>query len=124
AWSGDIVTAQLDVPSLRWTFPEEGFMIWNDNMLIPKGAANKANAEAWMNHYYDPAIAAELAAYIWYVSPVVGAKEAVVEIDPELAEEPLIFPTEDLLANSHIVKSFTEEEEAVVNQAVAEATGV
>lgn len=124
AWSGDIVTAQLDVPSLRWTFPEEGFMIWNDNMLIPKGAANKANAEAWMNHYYDPAIAAELAAYIWYVSPVVGAKEAVVEIDPELAEEALIFPTEDLLANSHIVKSFTEEEEAVVNQAVAEATGV
>jgi len=124
AWSGDIVSNQESVPSLRWSFPEEGFMIWNDNMMIPKGAANKANAEAWMNHYYDPAIAAELAAYIWYVSPVSGAREAVVSIDPALAEEPLIFPTEDLLANSHIVRAFNEEEEAIVNTAVAEAAGV
>jgi spermidine/putrescine transport system substrate-binding protein len=93
-------------------------------MVIPKGAANKANAEAWMNHYYDPPIAAELAAYIWYVSPVSGAREAVVNIDPALAEEPLIFPTEDLLANSHIVRAFNEEEEAIVNTAVAEAAGV
>jgi spermidine/putrescine transport system substrate-binding protein len=124
AWSGDIVTNQESVPSLRWAFPEEGFMIWNDNMVIPKGAANKANAEAWMNHYYDPPIAAELAAYIWYVSPVSGAREAVVNIDPALAEEPLIFPTEDLLANSHIVRAFNEEEEAIVNTAVAEAAGV
>lgn len=124
AWSGDIVTNQESVPSLRWSFPEEGFMIWNDNMMIPKGAANKANAEAWMNHYYDPPIAAELAAYIWYVSPVSGAREAVAEIDPALAEEPLIFPTEELLANSHIVRAFTEEEEAIVNTAVAEAAGV
>ena len=124
AWSGDIVTNQESVPSLRWSFPEEGFMIWNDNMMIPKGAANKANAEAWMNHYYDPAIAAELAAYIWYVSPVSGSREAVADIDPALAEEPLIFPTEELLANSHIVRAFTEEEEAIVNTAVAEAAGV
>jgi spermidine/putrescine transport system substrate-binding protein len=124
AWSGDIVTNKLDVPSLRWTFPSEGFMIWNDNMLIPKGAANKANAEAWMNHYYDPAIAAELAAFIWYVSPVAGAREQVGEIDPALVDEPLIFPTEELLADSHIVRTFTEEEEAIVNEAVAAATGV
>jgi spermidine/putrescine transport system substrate-binding protein len=124
AWSGDIVSAQADVPSLRWTFPQEGFMIWNDNMLIPKGAANKANAEAWMNHYYDPAIAAELAAWVWYVTPVTGAREAVAEIDDTLVDEALIFPTEELLANAYIVKAFTEEEEAVVNAAVAEATGV
>ncbi len=124
AWSGDIVANQGDMPSLRWVFPEEGFMIWTDNMLVPKGAANKANAEAWMNHYYDPAIAAELAAWVWYVTPVVGAKEAVAEIDDSLVDEELIFPSEELLANAYIVKAFTEEEEAVVNEAVAAATGV
>jgi spermidine/putrescine transport system substrate-binding protein len=58
------------------------------------------------------------------VSPVIGAREAVVNIDPALAEEPLIFPTEELLANSHIVRAFNEEEEAIVNTAVAEAAGV
>ena len=124
AWSGDIVTNLESVPSLRWSFPQEGFMIWNDNMIVPKGAANKAGAEAWMNHYYAPDIAAELAAYIWYVSPVSGAREAVAAIDPTLADEPLIFPTAELLTNSHIVRTFTEEEEEIVNVAVAEAAGV
>jgi spermidine/putrescine transport system substrate-binding protein len=123
-WSGDIAANQEDAPNLRFGFPTEGFMIWNDNMLIPKGAANKANAEAWMNFYYDPVNAAELAAYIWYVSPVTGAKEAVADIAPELADSELIFPTDATLSNAHIVKAFNEEEEAVVNQAVAAATGV
>lgn len=123
-WSGDIASNQESTPSLRFGFPQEGFMVWNDNMMIPKAAANKANAEAFMNYYYDPVNAAELAAYIWYVSPVTGAKEAVVDIAPELADSELIFPTEATLANAHIVKAFTEEEEAIVNQAVAAATGV
>ena len=123
-WSGDIVASQEDTPNLHFAFPEEGFMIWNDNMLIPKGAVNKANAEAWMNFYYDPVNAAELAAYIWYVSPVVGAKEAVADIAPELEDSELIFPTEATLSNAHIVRSFTEEEEATVSQAVSAATGV
>jgi spermidine/putrescine transport system substrate-binding protein len=123
-WSGDIIANEEDTPNLHFAFPEEGFMIWNDNMLIPKGAANKANAEAWMNFYYDPVNAAELAAYIWYVSPVVGAKEAVADIAPELADSELIFPTEATLANAHLVRSFTEEEEATVSQAVSAATGV
>ena len=123
-WSGDIAANQESVPSLRFGFPQEGFMVWNDNMMIPKGSANKANAEAFMNYYYDPVNAAELAAYIWYVSPVTGAKEAVMDIAPELADSELIFPTEATLSNAHIVKAFTEEEEAIVNQAVAAATGV
>jgi spermidine/putrescine transport system substrate-binding protein len=123
-WSGDIAANQETAPSLRFGFPQEGFMIWNDNMMIPKAAANQANAEAFMNFYYDPVNAAELAAYIWYVSPVTGAREAVMDIAPELADSELIFPTEATLANAHIVKAFTEEEEAIVNQAVAAATGV
>ena len=124
AYSGDIVANQADAPQLRYVLPQEGYILWTDNMMIPKGAANKANAEAWMNFYYDPVNAAELAAFIWYVSPVVGAREAVVEFDETLAGEPLIFPDEAILANSHIVRSFTEEEEAVVNEAMATAIGV
>ena len=124
AYSGDIVANQADAPQLRYVLPQEGYILWTDNMMIPKGAANKANAEAWMNFYYDPVNAAELAAFIWYVSPVVGAREAVVEFDETLAGEPLIFPDEAILSNAHIVRSFTEEEEAEVNEAMATAIGV
>ena len=30
-------------------------MLWTDNMVIPKGAPNKAQAERWIDFYYDPA---------------------------------------------------------------------
>jgi spermidine/putrescine transport system substrate-binding protein len=124
AWSGDIVANQEAKPSLRYVFPEEGFNLWTDNMLIPLGAENKAGAEAWMDFFYQPDIAAQVAAYVWYVSPVEGSLEAAIEIDPALAEEPLIFPTPEVLANAHITRAFTEEEEAIVNEAVSAATGV
>jgi spermidine/putrescine transport system substrate-binding protein len=124
AYSGDIVANQADNPQLRYVLPQEGYALWTDNMMIPKAAANKAGAEAWMNYYYEPVNAAELAAYIWYVSPVVGAREAVAEIDESLVNEPLIFPDEAILSNAHIVRAFTEEEEALVNDALASATGV
>lgn len=124
AYSGDIVANQADNPQLRYVLPQEGYALWTDNMMIPKAAANKAGAEAWMNYYYEPVNAAELAAYIWYVSPVVGAREAVAEIDESLVDEPLIFPDEAILSNAHIVRAFTEEEEAQVNDAMASATGV
>ena len=62
-------------------------------MVIPKGAVNKAQAQVFVDWYYEPANAAEIGAYVLYVVPVKGAGEAMVAIDPALASEPLIFPT-------------------------------
>jgi spermidine/putrescine transport system substrate-binding protein len=69
-------------------------------MVVPNGAAHKANAESLMNHYYDPAVAARVAAYINYICPVAGAQAEMAKIDPELADNPLIFPTSELLASA------------------------
>jgi spermidine/putrescine transport system substrate-binding protein len=124
AWSGDIIVNQVDSPQLEFAFPDEGVMIWTDNMLIPKGAANKANAEAWMNFYYDPAVAARLSYYVQYVSPVQGAKEAMLEIDADVANDPTVFPDQTILDKAHIFRSLTEDEETQLNEAVAKATGV
>ena len=98
AWSGDIMA--MENPDIAWVVPEEGLNLWSDNMLVPDKAEHKKNAELLMNHYYDPAVAAELAAWVWYVSPVEGAREAMEKIDPALVDEPLIFPDEEFLANT------------------------
>jgi spermidine/putrescine transport system substrate-binding protein len=124
AYSGDVVANAPDFPSLRFSFPDEGVRIGTDNMLVPKGAANKANAEAWMNFYYQPDVAAELAAWVLYMSPVEGVQAALAEIDPELADHPLVFPSDEVLANAHGVRSFTEEEERTVTEAFASAVGL
>jgi spermidine/putrescine transport system substrate-binding protein len=98
AWSGDIAASEDE--NLVFVPPEEGLALWSDNMLVPNKADHKANAEALMNYYYDPTVAATLAAWVWYVCPVKGAKEAMAKVDKSLVDNPLIFPTEEFLADT------------------------
>jgi spermidine/putrescine transport system substrate-binding protein len=98
AWSGDVVQLQPDNPNLHWNLPETGGDIWTDNMLIPKGA-NVYTASVYMNFVYDPKIAALIEAYINYICPVKGAREEMLKIDPSLAKNTLIFPTDKMLDN-------------------------
>ena len=82
--------------------PEAGGLLWSDNMLVPIGSPHKTNAETLMNYYYDPEVAAQVAAWVNYICPVEGAREAMEKIDPELAESPWIFPTAEFIADSNI----------------------
>jgi spermidine/putrescine transport system substrate-binding protein len=111
AWSGDVVQLQADDPSIALVLPQGGAMLWSDNLMIPVMAANKAGAEELINHYYDPAVAAEVEAYVNYVCPVDGAQAAAAEIDPELASNELIFPTAQTQSQLHSFKALDEDEE-------------
>ncbi|CAA9331055.1 MAG: Putrescine ABC transporter putrescine-binding protein PotF [uncultured Nocardioidaceae bacterium] len=108
AWSGDVIAMQYDNPDIEWVVPEEGLALWSDNMLVPNKAYHKTNAEALMNYYYEPETAARLAAWVNYVCPVQGAKEAMEKIDPSLVDAPLIFPDEAFLAKAFSFKSLDE----------------
>jgi spermidine/putrescine transport system substrate-binding protein len=100
AWSGDVMILQDGNPDIKFVIPDEGASLWSDNMLVPNKATHKSNAEMLMNYYYDPEVAARLAAWVWYITPVAGAEDAMEKIDPTLVGNPLIFPTEDYLANT------------------------
>jgi spermidine/putrescine transport system substrate-binding protein len=100
AWSGDVIAMQYDNPDIKWVVPEEGLGLWSDNMLVPNRADHKANAEQLMNYYYEPEVAATLAAWVNYICPVEGAQGAMEKVDPSLVDNPLIFPTEEFLANA------------------------
>jgi spermidine/putrescine transport system substrate-binding protein len=115
AWSGDIVIKQAEKATLVWHLPDEGGMLWTDNMLIPKGAQHKYTAELMIDFVYDPAIAAQIAAYVNYVTPVKGAKEELAKTDAEMAANPLIFPPDDVLSKVKIFKGLTEDEETYFN---------
>jgi spermidine/putrescine transport system substrate-binding protein len=116
AWSGDMIQLQADDPNLQLLLPDEGFMLWSDNMMIPKGAAHKESAEKFMDYVYDPANAALISAYVQYISPVQGTKEAIVDVDESLAENPLIFPDDATLANAHVFRPLDEEEDRQFNE--------
>lgn len=123
-WSGDLVQMNFENDD-QWEFviPEAGGTLWSDNLMVPVASPRKANAEKLMDFYYDPAVAAEVAAYVNYICPVVGAKEEMEKIDPELVENPLIFPTDDDLVNAHVFRSLDADEEATLSSQFQDAIG-
>jgi len=123
AYSGDMIQLQADNPDLDFVIPEEGATLWTDNMLMPKNAQHYYAAETFMNYVYDPANAAQIAAYVNYVTPVVGAKEELAKTDPETAENQLIFPSDETLAQLHPYVDLTEDEERQMNEAMQAVVG-
>ena len=113
AWSGDMVQLNFEAGFEKYgfVFPDSGATISADTFLVPIGATHKKNAEALINYYYDPVNAAELAAWVNYITPVVGAFDEAVKIDPELANNELIFPTEETLSKTHGFRALSGAEE-------------
>ena len=99
-WSGDAVQLQADNPDIEFIVPDEGCMLWSDDMIIPVGAENPGAAYAFMDHLYDPEIAAQVSGYVNYMTPVEGVKEVFEEQgETDLADNELIFPTEEFVEN-------------------------
>ena len=108
ASSGDMVRAQYSYPHIKFVAPEEGLALWSDSMLIPNHVDHLANAERWIDYYYQPDVAARLAAWVRYICPVEGAREAMERIDPSLVDSPLIFPDDEMLKSTFDFMSLTE----------------
>lgn len=103
-WSGDLFILRAETENDNWEFviPESGGTLWSDNMMIPITSAHRRNAMTLMNYYYDPAVAAQVAAWVNYVCPVQGAQEELAKSDPELAESPFIFPSPEYIKDNNI----------------------
>ncbi|HQZ84830.1 MAG TPA: spermidine/putrescine ABC transporter substrate-binding protein [Actinomycetota bacterium] len=117
-WSGDIFQINAENGD-KWGFalPESGGTLWSDNLLIPATATHKKNAEMLMNYYYQPTVAAQVAAYVNYICPVQGAQAEMQKLDPELAKSNWIFPDAATLDNSQVFRPLTPQEQAEYSKA-------
>lgn len=125
-WSGDMfILKSENEGKFDFAIPESGGTISGDNLMIPYTATAeaKASAEKLINWYYDPKIAAEVAAYVNYVTPVKGAQAEMEKIDPALASSEFIFPTEKTMANLSVFRSLTPAEESAWSEAFQKAAG-
>jgi spermidine/putrescine transport system substrate-binding protein len=123
AYSGDIFQLKADNPRLEFVIPEEGAILWTDNMLMPQKPPHPYAAETMMNYVYDPAVAARIAAYVDYVTPVAGAQEEMQKVDPKLADDPLIFPTEADRAKLQPHFNLDPADELTMNEAMQKVIG-
>jgi spermidine/putrescine transport system substrate-binding protein len=123
-WSGDIFQLNNENGN-KWDFvlPDAGGTLWSDNLMIPIGSPHKKNAETLINYYYDPKVAAEVAAYVNYICPVQGAQQEMEKIDKDLAKSPLIFPTDADLQKVQVFTKLEPADETRYTQAFQSALG-
>ena len=114
AWSGDVFKVWAGLPELEFVVPEEGAMHWTDNMMIPMHASNPQSAIMWMDFYYQPEVAARVADWVNYITPVPDAKAIIAGPldDPSVARSELVFPTAGINARDYRVFSGKDEFEA------------
>ncbi|MFD7411978.1 spermidine/putrescine ABC transporter substrate-binding protein [Kitasatospora purpeofusca] len=128
AYSGDAVQLTAENPDLAFVVPEEGGELWAESLLIPNRAGHKRNAELLIDHYYQPEVAAELAAAVQYICPVPAAREVLAASGDrekaELAEHPLLFPTEEMRARLHTMRDVGSAERPGLHKVWTRITGV
>ncbi|MER5277636.1 spermidine/putrescine ABC transporter substrate-binding protein [Streptomyces sp. NPDC002809] len=123
AWAGDIIQLQAGNPDIKFAIPAAGYITSSDNMLVPAKARHKTNAEKLMDYYYEPPVAARLAAYINYVCPVDGVRDELARIDKAMAANTLILPDKAMAARSHAFRSLTSKEETAYEEKFAKLIG-
>jgi spermidine/putrescine transport system substrate-binding protein len=122
-WAGDIIQLQADNPDIRFAIPAAGYITSSDNLLVPAQARHKTNAEKLIDYYYEPPVAAQLAAYINYVCPVDGVRDELAKIDKSMASNTLILPDKEMAAKSRSFRSLSTEEETAYEEKFTKLIG-
>ncbi|MFJ6514379.1 PotD/PotF family extracellular solute-binding protein [Streptomyces sp. NPDC091406] len=123
AWAGDVIQLQADNPDIEYAIPAAGYITSSDSLLVPAQARHKTNAEKLIDYYYEPPVAAQLAAYINYVCPVDGVREELARIDEAMASNTLILPDKEMAAKSRSFRSLSTEEETAYEEKFAKLIG-
>ena len=96
-YAGDYLTMADVNEDLAFYLPEDqGFNLFTDSMCIPFCAKEKEAAELFINFLCEPEIAGANMDWICYGTPISAAKEYM---DPEMVEDPVSYPSEELISH-------------------------
>ncbi len=96
-WSGDAIIARDRAKEanngidLHYSIPKEGAAMWFDMLAIPKDAKHKDAAHQMLNYLLKPKVIADITNYVTYPNAVPASLPFV---EPQLANDPGIFPNE------------------------------
>ena len=123
-WSGDVNQLNLqNGDKFAFQVPESGGTFSTDCMIIPSTSPNKKAAQAVINYYYDPVVAAKVADYITYVCPVVGAQDAMAKVNPKNVKNPLIFPDDAMWKKLKVFRGLSAAEQISFSSSFQKVSG-
>lgn len=100
-WSGDVLQSRDRAEEagsgivIEFVIPEEGAQMWFDQMAIPADAPHVDNAYAFIDYMMRPEVIAQATNYVNFANGNLASKEFV---DPEILEDPAIYPPDEVMA--------------------------
>lgn len=122
-YSGDVAQLQADNPDIEFVVPEGGGTMFIDTMVAPITTENLDGAEAWMNFVYDKDNYAMLTDYVQYIPVLSDMDDALAKVNPELVDNPLVNPSQEVLDRVQAWPPLKEEDEAAMVKTYAKVTG-
>lgn len=112
-YAGDVLAGRELNPNITYVLPKEGALLWSDNFVIPANSPHKYTAEVFLNFLHSPDINAQIANENLYATPNEAAWPL---IDPELRNNPLVFPPNKDMARAEIILPLSPEGQELYNQ--------
>jgi spermidine/putrescine-binding protein len=94
-WDYDIALAQQQEPRIEWVVPAEGMMAYLEGWVLIKGGPHLDVATAFMNFHLQPE---QYADFVNTTGTAYVSSVATPFIDKEIAKNPILFPTPEVLA--------------------------
>jgi len=119
-WSGDVLQARDRAAEadngveVEYAIPEEGALMWFDQMAIPADAPNPGAAHAFINYIQNPQVIAKATNYVYYANGNEASQEHVLD---EILDDPAIYPSPSAIENTWVAVPYPPRVQRVVNRA-------
>jgi spermidine/putrescine-binding protein len=74
-WTGEVELAHRENPAIKYVYPSEGAIVWQDNYAMPKDAPHADAAYAWLNYTMQPDLFWMILRDFPYTNPSQGTLE-------------------------------------------------
>ncbi|MGD9613481.1 MAG: spermidine/putrescine ABC transporter substrate-binding protein [Kiritimatiellia bacterium] len=108
-YSGDLMLVRSENADIQIAVPREGTALSFDDMVIPATARQVELAHKFIDFVLDPAVAAELTEYIYFLCPNAASYE---RLSAEIRSDPILFPPPDVVAKLEMIGDLGENNRA------------
>lgn len=105
-WNGDANKAHQENPAISFVYPKDGFVIWSDCLAIPKNAPHPEEAHLFINYILSIQAGQKIAFKTGFAITNQQARQALPK---NVQENPLLYPSEDVLKGAHFQRDVGED---------------
>lgn len=119
-WSGDVLQARDRAAeanngvTVEYRIPQEGALMWFDQIAVPADAQNVEEAHAFIDYIMRPEVMAKASNYVYYANGNAASKE---HLNDDVIGDPAIYPDDATTEKLYTTTAYPPKVQRVVTRA-------